>query len=316
MTPSTRNSFMIGFLGFGEAARAFRQSLAATEPALGFIAYDIKLHNAGEAEMRDAMAMGQVTVAEKIEDLSQVDWIFSAVTADQSLAAIEPLLPFLKDGQVVFDINSVSPGRKQQTAAMVEANGAKYADMAVMEPVNPRGHATPALLAGKPADPLSAELRRLGFVFQVSGNNPGAAAAIKMVRSLFVKGLEAITVETLLAAEATGCRDEILASLAATYPGLDWPGIAGYHLERTLTHGLRRSAEMEECAITLNDLGLRGELARAIACVQRDQGKAGSAGRRFEGLNETLPQNLSDRLRASGQDPDQIASRPIPGSRR
>lgn len=299
MTPSTRNSFTIGFLGFGEAARAFRQSLAATGSALAFIAYDIKLHNGHEAEMRAAMRDGQVTVAETVEHLSQASWIFSAVTADQSLAAIEPLIPFLKDGHVVFDINSVSPGRKQCTATIVEASGAKYADMAVMEPVHPRGHATPALLAGKPADSLSGELRRLGFVFQVSGNNAGAAAAIKMVRSLFVKGLEAITVETLLAAEASGCRDQILASLAATYPGLKWPGIVDYHLERTLTHGLRRSTEMEECATTLNDLGLRSELATAIAMVQREQGEVGSTGTRFECLGKTLPRNLSDRLRTA-----------------
>jgi 3-hydroxyisobutyrate dehydrogenase-like beta-hydroxyacid dehydrogenase len=299
MTHTTGNAFTIGFVGFGEAARAFRQSLAAADPALAFIAYDIKLHNAGDAEMRAAMHDHQVVVAETIEGLSPANWIFSAVTADQSLVAVEPLLPFLRQGQLLIDINSVSPARKQLTNKRVAATGAKYADMAVMTPVHPKGHASPVLLAGEPVEAMSGELDRLGFDFEVSGDSPGAATAIKMVRSLFVKGLEAITVETLLAAEASGCRDQILATLTAGYPGLGWPGIVDYHLERTLTHGLRRAAEMDECAATLNDLGLRGELATAIAVVQRDQGEVGLAGTRFDNLNETLPRNLSDRLDAS-----------------
>ena len=96
-----------------------------------------------------------------------------------------------------------------------------------------------------------------------------------MVRSLFVKGLEAITVETLLAAEASGCFDEILASISGSYPGLDWPRFAEYQFERTTTHGRRRAAEMRESAATLQALGLHGTLADAIADVQERMGEVG-----------------------------------------
>ncbi|QDZ12922.1 NAD(P)-dependent oxidoreductase [Devosia ginsengisoli] len=258
----------IGFLGYGEAARAFHDGLARS-----VLAYDILLDQ-DDGAMREAMKLrGAMPVA--IAGLAEADWIFSAVTADQSLLAVTPLLPHLRQGQVLIDINSVSPTRKRETAAAVEAAGAHYLDMAVMAPVHPKKHATPVLLAGAPAETLLPQLLALGFSASVVGPEPGAATAIKMVRSLFVKGLEAITVETLLAARASGCFDEIYASLSASFPGLDWSRFAAYQFERTTRHGHRRAAEMRESGFTLDALGLHGALAREIAAIQDAMSQAG-----------------------------------------
>ncbi|MBB3589711.1 3-hydroxyisobutyrate dehydrogenase-like beta-hydroxyacid dehydrogenase [Rhizobium sp. BK529] len=282
----------IGFLGYGEAARAFHEGLS--RPDLRFIAYDILLASNGEA-VRDAMRTRGAEISETIAGLSAADWVFSAVTADQSLLAIEPLLPNLRQGQVVIDINSVSPGRKRETAAAVEATGGDYLDMAVMAPVHPRKHQTPVLLAGAPAERLLPELLGLGFAAEIVGIAPGAATAIKMVRSLFVKGLEAITVEALLAAKASGCYDEILSSLSGSFPGLSWPQFAEYQMERTTRHGRRRAAEMRESAATLNALGLRGGLAAEIAEVQERMGGCGVD--QTEGLEESVARVLELRLK-------------------
>lgn len=264
----------IGFMGFGEAARAFCDSLAPQ--GMSFTAYDILLDREASAEaMRAAVRERNVTIAETPAGLRNADWIISAVTADQSLIAARSLLPHLVQGQVLIDLNSVSPGRKRETAAEVEAAGAVYLDMAVMAPVHPRGHRTPVLLAGEEADRLAKEMAALGFNGRVVGEKTGAATAIKMVRSSFVKGLEAITVEALLAAEASGCFDEILASLSTSYPGLDLPKMAPYQFERTLRHGARRAAEMRESAATLDALGLRGGLAAETAEIQQRMGVAG-----------------------------------------
>jgi 3-hydroxyisobutyrate dehydrogenase-like beta-hydroxyacid dehydrogenase len=262
----------IGFLGYGEAARAFHESLAGD--GISFLAYDLKLAEL-ESGIRAAMLERGAEPCETIIGLAEADWIFSAVTADQSLLAIEPLLPHLRQGQVVIDINSVSPERKRATASQVEDAGATYLDMAVMAPVHPRKHRTPVLIAGGNAGRLLPRLAELGFSASIAGDRPGAATAIKMVRSLFVKGLEAITAEALLAAEASGCFDEILASISASFPGLDWPRFAEYQLERTTTHGRRRAAEMRESAATLDALGLHGGLADAIADVQDKMGASG-----------------------------------------
>lgn len=284
----------IGFVGYGEAARAFHEGLA--RPDFTFLAYDLKLSDPGSG-MRAAMTDRGVAVCDEVAGLAEADWVFSAVTADQSLLAIQPLLPHLRQGQLVIDINSVSPDRKRQTSTAVEAAGARYLDMAVMAPVHPRRHETPVLIAGPEAVRLLPDLQQLGFSAGIAGERPGAATAIKMVRSLFVKGLEAITVETLLAAEASGCFDEILGSISGSFPGLDWPRFAEYQFERTTTHGRRRAAEMRESAATLDALGLHGVLADAIADVQQRMGEAGLQEK--EGLREVVGAVLAARLGSS-----------------
>lgn len=264
----------IAFIGFGEAARAFHDSLVKREPGLEFIAYDVLLdREAEDGACRKAIRGRNVAVASSAaEAVADADWVISAVTADQSLEAAKAVAPSLAAGQVFIDINSVSPKRKQESAALIEKGGAQYVDMAVMAPVHPRGHATPTLLAGSIAQALSPRLEQLGFAFEVIDDAPGKATAVKMVRSLFVKGLEAITVETILAASASGCLDRVTTSLKDSYPGLDLGRLVPYHFERTLKHGRRRAAEMRESAATLNDLGLHGVLADAIADVQQAMG--------------------------------------------
>jgi 3-hydroxyisobutyrate dehydrogenase-like beta-hydroxyacid dehydrogenase len=277
----------IGFLGYGEAARAFHDGLARA-----VLAYDILLEG-DEGGMAAEMKLHGASPA-TLAGLAEADWIFSAVTADQSFVAVETLLPHLRQGQVLIDINSVSPGRKRETAAAVEAAGARYLDMAVMAPVQPKKHATPVLLAGECAAEMLPDLLALGFSARVIGAEPGAATAIKMVRSLFVKGLEAITVETLLAAEASGCFEEIFVSLSTSFPGLDWSRFADYQFERTMRHGKRRAAEMDESAATLDGLGLHGALAREIAAVQAAMGAEGVMPQ--AGTDETVQQALRRRL--------------------
>lgn len=264
----------IAFIGFGEAARAFTESLRAQDGRLRFTAFDIDQSQAMTTAMK---VIGVRKGADPADALDGADWIISAVTADQSLEAAHSAAPSIVPGQVYFDINSVSPGRKRETAALIGAGGASYVDMAVMAPVRPKGHATPTLLAGAEADRLAPELGRLGFSCNVAGPEPGAATAVKMVRSLFVKGLEAITVEALIAAAASGCFERVYSSLANSYPGLGWPEHATYTFERTLRHGARRAAEMRESARTLDALGLTGELAERIADVQAAMGALGAA---------------------------------------
>ncbi|MDT0681437.1 DUF1932 domain-containing protein [Roseicyclus sp. F158] len=260
----------IAFIGFGEAARAFTDTLRETGDH-SFSAFDRKTDD----DMEAAMAARFVRLGGSPEDaMSGADWVFSAVTADESLNAAMSAVPHLVQGQIFVDLNSVSPGRKRETAEKVTEAGGRYLDMAVMAPVHPRGHATPVFLAGPEAETLHADLDAAGFAAEVVGTEPGEATAIKMVRSLFVKGLEAITVEALLAASVSGCFDRVLSSLSKSYPALGWPDHATYAFERTLHHGARRAAEMRESAATLDELGLTGGLAAQIAEVQDKQGAA------------------------------------------
>lgn len=259
----------IAFIGYGEAARSFTDSLAQKASVEILAAYDICQD---ESMAAAATSRGLRFESEIGRAISGADWIISAVTADRSLEAAQSAADHLRQGQLFIDINSVSPGRKKQAAAVVTARNAGYLDMAVMAPVNPRGHATPILIAGPSANLLRADFDALGFRFEIIGDEIGAATAIKMVRSMFVKGLEALTVETLMAAAAAGCFDRVVNSLAETFPGLGWPDNARYMFERTLRHGARRAAEMRESAVTYDELGFVGALAAKIADVQDKMG--------------------------------------------
>lgn len=271
------NALSICFIGFGEAARAFTRSLRECM-AIRVTAYDIAQDDPGASALRQAAHELDVTLAaDPVSAASGARLVFSAVTASESLKAVEPLAGHLHAGQVLADINSVTAARKRQTAGLLRPGGAAYVDMAVMAPVHPAGHRTPLLLAGDLDEALLTLLREAGFRFEIAGPEAGDATAVKMVRSLFVKGLEAITVQALAAAEASGCHARILESLSKSYPGLGWPEHATYCAERVATHGVRRAAEMREVAATMADLNLPegAGLANAIADFQSAVGSAG-----------------------------------------
>ncbi len=123
---------------------------------------------------------------------------------------------------------------------------ARYVDVAVIAPINPARHRTPLLIAGPHAEEISPLLRELQMQLSIVGANIGQAAAIKMIRSVMIKGIEALTLECFLAAARAGVLDEVTVSLKNNYPTLDWTKIAEYNLERMASHGERRAAEMEE----------------------------------------------------------------------
>ena len=109
---------------------------------------------------------------------------------------------------------------------------AHYVDVAVIAPIHPLRHKTPLLIAGPHAQAISPLLNELEMKLAVVGANTGHAAAIKMIRSVMIKGIEALTLECFLAANRAGVLDDVTASLKNNYPSLDWSKIAEYNLER------------------------------------------------------------------------------------
>ncbi len=225
--------------------------------------------------------------------VAHADWVISAVTASSSADAAASVAGKLPQACVYFDINSVSGGCKQASARLIEGTGAVYIDMAVMAPVHPLGHRTPVLVAGPLTGKLRDELTALDFKFRCVGDEAGRATTIKMVRSLFVKGQEAITVQCLMAAKAAGCLDEVRGSLEASFPELGWPDFASYRFERVARHGIRRAEEMRESAKTMDELGYGagGQMARAVADIQQQVAQ-------LEVDQSVLDQSLEDILAA------------------
>mgnify|MGYP003668159078 CR=1 FL=1 len=258
------------FIGFGEAARYLSTGLQGAGAVVS-AAYDI-LFDAprgggakGDAARAALAERGIAAAASNAQAVAGADLVFSAVTAKQVAAAGDATGPHLKPGQIYLDINSASPGAKRAAAVSVAAAGAAFVEAAVMSNVPPHGHRVPMFLAGAGADRAAALMTPFGMDVEVVGPEIGQASSIKMIRSVMVKGIEALLVESLTAAHRAGVGDKVLASLAESFPGLDWRGKAGYHLGRVALHAARRADEMEEVAETLRDIGVPPTMAEAAA---------------------------------------------------
>lgn len=264
----------VSFIGFGEAAQAFAEKRNADGGAPR--AYDIKTDDGAtrDAKRADYARSGVRGCDSPGEALAGASAVLSLVTADQALPAAQRCAGLLDANAVWFDMNSVAPNTKRAAAEVIEHAGGRYLDVAVMAPVLPARCAVPLLLSG-PAATVGAEmLAAIGFSnIRVVGDRIGMASAIKMIRSVMVKGLEALTTECMLAADAAGVRNEVLASLDASWPGADWAAKADYNLDRMMVHGLRRAAEMEEAVKTLDALGTGSECTRATVERQRAVGQ-------------------------------------------
>lgn len=252
----------IALVGFGEAGSVFASAGDWAGKARG---WDIL------AERRTLMEdCGVEAASDAAAALADADLVLSLVTADAAPRAASEYAGLLRDGAIWCDMNSVAPQTKQQAARAVESHGGRYVDVAVMAPVDPAALAVPLLVSGAATSEAEALLRAAGFInIRVAGSEVGRASAIKMIRSVMVKGLEALTDECAAAARAAGVYDEVMASLDASKRDWNWTETTEYNLERMETHGLRRAAEMEEVAATLQALGVEPLMTEAAVVRQR-----------------------------------------------
>ncbi len=269
----------LALIGFGEAAQAFVEGMGGRAPS-GLRGYDLKSLSDDpdiRADKAADFARFNVTGAASSADaIGDADAIISLVTADQALTAALTAAASLRSGAFFFDGNSVSPRTKQRAAEAIEAAGGRYVDTAVMSPVRPALTAAPLLLSGPHADAGAEILARLGFSKVRALEGPvGSSSAVKMIRSVMVKGIEALTAECLTAATSAGVDHEVLASLDASFKQESWFTRADYSLDRMMIHGGRRAEEMREVVATLEDLGVTPAMSRGTVAWQAAVGAAG-----------------------------------------
>lgn len=262
-------------IGFGEAGHGFA---GVVRREVRIRAFDLL------PARRAAMAeCGVQAAASAREAVTGVPLVLSLVTAGQALAATEQCAPHLAKGALWCDMNSVAPDTKRAAAQLIEAAGGHYVDIAILAPVHPARLAVPLLLAGPAWARTAAAARLAAFGFSdigVAGDAVGAAAAVKMIRSVMVKGMEALCAEMHMAAAAADVTGAVLASLDRSERQERWGVRVARSLERMEKHGARRAEEMEEAARTLIALGVEPVMTSATAERQRRgasaPGKAGT----------------------------------------
>lgn len=272
----------VAIMGFGEAAQTFVGDRRWRGQAF---AYDIKTDTPATraAKLADYARLRATPCENAAQAVHEAATILSLVTADQAAIAAAAAATHLKTGALFLDMNSVAPSTKRNAAAHVRAQGGRYVDVAIMAPVRPAALEVPVLVSGPDAPEAVAALQALGFAqVREAGDEIGRASRIKMVRSVLIKCVEAAAAECLLAADAGGVTEDVLASLSPA-----WREQLNYNLERVLAHGLRRAAEMEEVALTLRDLGVEPLLTERAAARQRELGAL---------LISPAPEALADKL--------------------
>jgi len=266
----SRSIEQVALIGFGEAGSILGAALARSGCTVA--TYDILLEQARtrEALLARARHAGVRPCESARAATESAELVISAVTASSSLEAAAAAAPGLRAGALYLDINSVAPERKRAIARLIETAGAQFVEAAVMAPVPPQGLAVPMLLGGAQAAAWAEPLRALGLNVSVIASDIGVASAVKMCRSILIKGLEALTVESLFAARHFGAEEPVLASLRQSFPQMGWEsGLPDYLISRVAEHGLRRAAEMREVASTLESAGLEPLMARAAAARQQ-----------------------------------------------
>jgi len=246
----------IGLVGYGEVGRILAEDLRAQGVAVQ--AYDLKLAQPATAAplQAHAEAKGVQLLADHAALASTSDFIVSAVTASQAVPVAEACAPAVRQGTWFLDFNSASPGAKQRAAALIDGAGGRYVEGAVMTSIPPYRIKVPLLLGGSSAAELSPLVNALGFASRVASDRLGVASATKMCRSVMIKGLEAMVIESFTAARHYGVEDAVVASLQETFPGIDWEKQAAYFFQRVIEHGRRRSEEVREVAQTVREAGL------------------------------------------------------------
>jgi len=263
----------IAIIGFGEVGGIFGTDFVGQ--GIEVSVFDILLASGSHRQQMLAKARScGVKAEDSLRDcLRDADLVISAVTASSALDVAQEAGPILHRQQMFLDINSVSPETKRKASACVESNsgkgGGRFVEAAVMAAVPGKRLTVPMLLGGVHAMSASDSLRSLGMNATALSDQIGVASAVRMCRSVLIKGLEALTVEGLFAARRYGAEDAVLESLAATYPGMGWKDRRpDYLISRVAQHGQRRAAELHEVAQTLKDVAIEPTMALAAAHCQ------------------------------------------------
>jgi 3-hydroxyisobutyrate dehydrogenase-like beta-hydroxyacid dehydrogenase len=255
----------IGIIGYGEVGTIFGRALAAR--GANVAAYDILSGDRSRsAPLAERARTDGVRLASSAADaVDGADLVVIAVTASATRAATESVVGALARGALCLDVNSASPAAKIACGERIDAAGGRYVEAAVMTSVPPYGLAVPMLLGGRHASDALPRLRALGFDATVASATLGVASATKMCRSIVIKGMESLFVESLLCARQHGVEDQVIASLAETFPGIDWDRQASYFWSRVVQHGKRRAEEMREAAAMVQEDGFEPLMAAATA---------------------------------------------------
>lgn len=243
----------VAVIGLGEAGSLYAEGLATSGNSVtGF----------------DPVAqpsLAGVNIAPTLQEgVDGADVVVSLVGAANSEKVASALLPFLRPGMVVADLNTSSPDEKRRVAEEVSRSGAEYLDVAVLAPVPRAGAGTPLMISGSGGDTFRGAFEGTGASIETVDGGPGAAAERKLLRSVFMKGLAGVVVESLEGARSADCEQWLRGQIVAELSG-DASALVDRLESGSRTHAVRRKHETEDAARCLEALGTPSWMTRGAS---------------------------------------------------
>jgi 3-hydroxyisobutyrate dehydrogenase-like beta-hydroxyacid dehydrogenase len=250
MPAAPTSTLTVAVLGLGEAGSALAAGLAAR-------GVQVRSFDPAAPEPPDGVS----PAADAAAAAKDADVVLSANAASAAVAVAGELGGQLREGQLYADLNTASPALKREIAAAL-GGAAAFADVALVAPVPGNGLATPALVSGDGAERFAELFGPLGMPVSVVGDEPGQAAARKLARSVFAKGVAAAVGEALAAAERLGCADWLYEDIERTFRQANSALLRRY-IEGSRAHAARRVDEMAAAVAMLEELGVEPRIATA-----------------------------------------------------
>lgn len=259
----------ITFIGFGELAAALAEGLA------GGGRHELR------AYLRNAPASGSATGArlrrvgvradrELRAALSGADAVLVAVPGSACAEVAGSTTPFLDPGTLYVDLSSAPPQTKSEAAVLIGGRGGDYADAAVLGTVVVSGHRVPIVASGPGAERFRVLVEPDGLPVDVLSGPPGAAATVKLLRSVYLKGRDALVTAMLLAARRHGVQDVVVQSIGGPGEQVPFPVLTERILCSVAVHAQRRGEELADAAEILEQVGVNPALAVAGSELLRD----------------------------------------------
>ena len=259
---------VIALLGFGEAGSAIARGLCAeggwrgpTRPGDNaprrVIAIDTALDRdaRGSALGKEARRLDVAIQGSYTEALGEADLVICAVQGEHALEAAEAAAPLLRKGAHYLDLCTVTGKMSDEDRALIEAAGGRYIDIAVMGGFFKHGIKAPMLVAGEDVEAAVAWMNASGFDAKVLGPKPGSASSVKMIRSVLIKGVEALGVEAYVTAERQGILEEVMGCMGDV-DKVGFANFVGTLVQTHTVHAYRRWEEMGLVGKTLRETGV------------------------------------------------------------
>ncbi len=265
----------LGLLGFGEAAAR----LAMDFSQAGFKDITAYSRSGAKAQPGDpvyqrAEAAG-VKLAKSVGTLAKKSDIIIALTPGKAaVPALKKILKYLRPDHLYVDASSNSAHNMEQAAALI-GNTARFVDASVMGPVDIMGLKVPFVASGPHAAEFHDRMTPHGMVITVVGNNPGDASAMKLIRSVLMKGLAMLLLETMEAAQRRNILDAVIEDSSVTFNDIPFQKIIKRYIGGTAVHCERRIHEMKECLELLQDMGSTDRATKSTIAMLRDMVKMG-----------------------------------------